>query len=265
MFLSASGRPLAAVLVAVILSGCASVSVSGSWGGEAHWPDRGTLRSAAMDAARDPHTWVPLASAALLIATGADDSASEWLERESPLFGRHAGDRSDLFADLSAAAYFITALAARSDRLRHKARGLGVGVGAMAFNKGVTGGMKSLVGRERPNGRDRRSFPSGHSSGASVSATLAVANLDYLPVANGLRTGLTIGFYGLAAGTAVARVEAGEHHLGDVLTGYALGHFIGAFAQRAFLEPHSERVSVGFSPSGRGGSFVIRVGLGEPQ
>ena len=40
---------------------------------------------------------------------------------------------------------------------------------------------------------------------------------------------------GIAAGTAWARIEAGEHYPSDVLVGYALGHFFSAFIQDAFL------------------------------
>jgi hypothetical protein len=51
--------------------------------------------------------------------------------------------------------------------------------------------------------------------------------------------GLTEGFKGLAAaltvGTAYARVEARQHFPSDVLAGAALGHFIGVFADEAFL------------------------------
>lgn len=41
----------------------------------------------------------------------------------------------------------------------------------------------------------------------------------------------------LAVGTAWARVEADVHYPSDVLTGLALGHFIAAFFNEAFLMP----------------------------
>ncbi len=143
----------------------------------------------------------------------------------------------------------------------------GVGVGALALNRGLTGGggLKSLVSRERPNGRDDRSFPSGHASGASVSTSLAIANLDYLPVSDFMNTGLRMGLYGVAGATALARVEAGEHHLADVLAGYALGHFVAAFMQKAFLESGGAQAAVGFVSEGHGGVLVLRLPLGRTQ
>jgi hypothetical protein len=40
---------------------------------------------------------------------------------------------------------------------------------------------------------------------------------------------------GIAVGTGWARVEANKHNPSDVLVGYALGHFLSAFINDAFL------------------------------
>lgn len=51
--------------------------------------------------------------------------------------------------------------------------------------------------------------------------------------------GLQIGFTTLTVSTAWARVEAKSHFPSDVLAGMALGHFIGAFINDAFLGTES--------------------------
>ena len=60
----------------------------------------------------------------------------------------------------------------------------------------------------------------------------------------------------LTAGTAWARVEAGEHYPSDVLVGVALGNFMGAFFTEAFLglEPGT-RVAFTAEPA-RGGAVL---------
>jgi hypothetical protein len=44
----------------------------------------------------------------------------------------------------------------------------------------------------------------------------------------------------LAAGTAWARVEAGQHYPADVLAGVALGRFLGDFMSRLFFEAEGD-------------------------
>jgi len=46
---------------------------------------------------------------------------------------------------------------------------------------------------------------------------------------------MKMGVAGIAAGTAWATIEANRHYPSDVLSGYALGHFLSAFINDAFL------------------------------
>ncbi|NNF52582.1 MAG: phosphatase PAP2 family protein [Gammaproteobacteria bacterium] len=259
-------RPFTICAMSVLMaSGCASAPDDRSWGGNAHWPGGGSFRQALVTAAKDPQTWVPLAGALALQIDDADENASRWLANEQPLFGRNAADTSDTLSNLTTAMYFATALAAPSAGLRDKGRGLAVGLGAIALNKAVTEGLKSAAGRERPNRQDNRSMPSGHASNASVSSAMAISNADYLPAPDWFRHGLTAGLYAMAGGASLARVEAGEHYLSDVLVGYALGHFIAAFMQQAFIQAESPAVSVSFVPVTRGGVFTVSIPVGGAQ
>ena len=255
-------RLVAAPAMVLIFAGCATTTERGSWGSHAHWPSAGEFGQAALAAAKDPMTWVPLAGAAALGITGLDDDLSEWAVDHQPLFGRDAGDASDTLRDLSTISYAATALLAPAPNLEHKVKGIAVGISAMAITEGITSVTKSATDRERPNRRNNASFPSGHASAASVRATLAAANLDYMPLPRWANVGLKIGFHGIAGGTAWARVEAEQHHASDVLVGYALGHFIARLMHVAFLEAGHRNVAVSFVPQPDGGLVRLRYQLG---
>jgi membrane-associated phospholipid phosphatase len=89
--------------------------------------------------------------------------------------------------------------------------------------------------RERPDGSDDDSFPSGHASTAAVFGTLTVRDLQSIDVSSAIRTTLEIGAGAMTAGTAWARVEAARHYASDVRVGIALGNLMGAFFTEAFL------------------------------
>ena len=76
---------------------------------------------------------------------------------------------------------------------------------------------------------------------------------------------MTFGLYGIAGATGLARVEAGEHHLTDVLAGYGFGHFVAAFMQQAFMEAGTKTVSVSFVQADKGGVLVFSVPLSGPK
>ena len=256
---------LALIVIAGTLMGCATTTGKGSWGGGAHWPNGEALKKAAQRAAKSPHTWAPLAAAALLSIGDADDSLSSWAAREQPVFGDKAADASDTLLALSKWTYVATGLVTPSDSVGDRAKGFAVGVSATVATLSITRGLKSLTGRERPNGRDDKSFPSGHSSTSSSWATLTAQNIEYIAMADWARTGLTVAVYGVAAGTAWARVEAEEHHITDVLVGYALGHFVAAFMHEAFLEAGTTGPVVSYTAIDGGGTLTLRMPLGRSQ
>jgi len=118
---------------------------------------------------------------------------------------------------------------------------------------GITDGLKSLTNRELPNENNSDSFPSKHTSQASVRATLAARNLDYINMNTNLRRGLQGTVYTAAGLTAWARIEAAKHYPSDVLFGYALGHFIGAVANDVFITPASQgNVMISVTPEQSG-------------
>ena len=99
----------------------------------------------------------------------------------------------------------------------------------------TTSGLKSAITRTRPDDDGKDSFPSGHSTRAFATATMASANLEGTPMPAGLRIGLDAGITTLAAGTAWARVEGGRHFPSDVLAGAAIGSFVSTWVRECFL------------------------------
>lgn len=82
----------------------------------------------------------------------------------------------------------------------------------------VTEGLKQAFPERRPDGSDRRSFPSGHTSiSFAAAATLH------------RRNGWEVGLPAMAVATfvGVARVKANEHHWYDVLAGAGIGGVAG--------------------------------------
>jgi len=234
------------------------------------WGDAATLapgwqrvKASAVDAVRSPWVWAPLASAAVLQVDSWDEDVADWASDETPVFGspENAADWSDGLRIASLVGYGASVLATPSgdldgDWLRAKAQGAAVGAGAFAATAGVTSGLKSLTSRERPDGSDDNSLPSGHASTAAVFGTLTVRNLQGIDLSPALRTTLEIGAGAMTAGTAWARVEAGRHYPSDVLVGIALGNFMGAFFTEAFLGLESgARFSFSAAPV-RGGALV---------
>ena len=89
---------------------------------------------------------------------------------------------------------------------------------AFLINAGYTVLVKEVVRRERPNGEDQLSFPSGHASNAFALA--AVAQGHY-----GWKEGVPA--YALAGLIAVSRLQRNAHYLSDVLAGATLGYIVG--------------------------------------
>jgi membrane-associated phospholipid phosphatase len=82
----------------------------------------------------------------------------------------------------------------------------------------VVTGLKYAVGRERPDGSNNLSFPSGHS----------IVAFSFAPVVakyGGWELGVPA--YAFATVTALARVEGYHHYLSDVVAGATMGILIG--------------------------------------
>jgi len=233
----------AMVGIALLLCSCGTLPNGRGWGQDATIkPGWKAVRESAVRAARSPYTWAPLAGALLLQIDDWDENISTWAADKTPVFGsrKSARNASDTLRNLSVAALIVTTLATPSgdssnDWLAAKSKGLTVAAAANLLNGGATVALKNWSDRTRPDGSDRNSFPSGHSSFATLSATLAARNLQSIEMGANYQRAMRIGFGVFAGGAAWARVEANVHFPSDVLVGAAIGHFIAAFINDAFL------------------------------
>ena len=92
--------------------------------------------------------------------------------------------------------------------------------------------LKYTVQRQRPDGSNKQSFPSGHTSNAFSWATVAAHHYGWK---------LGVPAYALAGLIGVARMEKNVHYLSDVLAGAG----IGILSARTVLRKDSEPPSPG--------------------
>lgn len=135
-----------------------------------------------------------------------------------------------------------------SGRLAGKGRLAQVGADIMRaqiLSQAYTQALKFTVQRERPDGSNSVSFPSGHS--ASAFATATVLQRHY-----GWKVGVPA--TALAAYVATARVRDNKHYLSDVVFGAAMG----IAAQRTVML-HSRRYDMAIVPAAGAGYRSVTV------
>ena len=93
-------------------------------------------------------------------------------------------------------------------------------IAAVAIMNGIAQTTKYTVRRERPDGRARNSFPSGHTATAFMTAQML--HKEY---GETVSPWISAGGYGLAATTGILRVIANRHWCSDVMGGAAIGVF----------------------------------------
>jgi len=89
---------------------------------------------------------------------------------------------------------------------------------ALVANIMSTYAIKSLSQRQRPDGSNNYSFPSGHTSNSFLAAEL-INQIEGMS--------LSIPFYILSINTALSRINDKKHFLSDVVFGAAIGISIG--------------------------------------
>ncbi|ERL55947.1 phosphatase PAP2 family protein [Psychrobacter aquaticus] len=126
----------------------------------------------------------------------------------------HAGNSSDIAKAGDILSFAIPAAAYGSTYYMDDKEGRQQFYYSFATNVAATYALKSVVDKERPNGSDDNSFPSGHTSRAFQGASFIHKRygLEY-----------SIPAYIGAGFVAYSRVEADEHDTADVVAGAALG------------------------------------------
>lgn len=171
------------------------------------------------------------ASMALLVAPGAAEAK-----------GEKGWDTAS-----SIGAYGLTAVALGVPLVKGDTQGALQAGGSVAAAQLVTFGLKEAFPELRPDGSDRKSFPSGHTSMAFAAAS-SIYN----------REGSSAGIPALAVATfvGIARVKADKHHWYDCVAGAGIG------AASGFLitnRPNRQIAVVPWGDSNGGGvSFAMR-------
>lgn len=250
-------RIVCLIVCVSVLSGC--ITSGGTHGVNPRWPGASEAWQAARTAATEPGTWVPIAAAGLLTIDNVDGRLTDWAIDHQPLFGDDADGVSNDLQRATTALWLTTALVAPSDSFGDKLAGVGAGFAAVALEGAVITGLKDAVGRERPNGQNDLSFPSGHAGRTQALATMTAYNVNSMDLSEPARLGLIAGSQLLAAGTAWARVEAGKHHVSDVLVGSAIGHFMAAFVREAFFTGDTSAIAFSYEALDGGGAVTLSL------
>ncbi len=240
------------LLLSLVLAGCGTLPSGRGWGEDATWrPGWQRVRASAVNAARDPWVWAPLAGAVVMQIDDLDERTADWAREHTPIFGsqRNAENWSDDLRTASAVTHYATIVATPggdefTDWLAAKAKGTLVDVAAVSATTAITRSLKTAVGRERPNGADDESFPSGHTSSSAVHTRLASRNLHSIQIPVGARRTLDIGLYALTLGTSWSRIEAGWHFPADTMFSMALANFVASFVNDSFLGLDSDSASL---------------------
>lgn len=118
---------------------------------------------------------------------------------------------------------------------------------SIAVSGAVTQALKYTTRRERPDGSDLKSFPSGHASGTFAVATALERHLGWRYAVPG---------YAVASYVAISRLPANRHWFSDVVFGSAVGIIAGRTVT-SHEASHPFPVAVSYIP---GGVSVIYVG-----
>lgn len=117
-------------------------------------------------------------------------------------------------------------------------------VRAMAINETLTQALKFSTRRERPDGSDHRSFPSGHASTTFAVATALERHLGWKGAAP---------VYLFSSYVATSRLHDNRHYLSDVIFGATVGIISG----RTVTRHGSSGYSASIVPTRGGAAFYV--------
>jgi membrane-associated phospholipid phosphatase len=123
---------------------------------------------------------------------------------------------------------------------------------AVVVNAVWTGALKYSLHRQRPDGSDYYSLPSGHTSTAFSLATVAEQHF-------GWKVGVPA--YLLASGIGLSRIESNKHYLSDVIAGAAIGVIVGRTVTRVDGAPGAKHKTLSLYPATDPHGAGVGVGM----
>ena len=165
-----------------------------------------------------PESLRPLLAGSALAGTGVllDDEVKSAIADEDDALADFAGDYMGP-AELGVVTLGLFIGGRFSEDPRFRAMTYDLAVSA-SVNLGYTSALKAAINRERPDGSDEDSFPSGHTSNAFALASVASAHY-------GKKVGIPA--YVVASAIGVSRLRSNDHWLSDTLGGATLGTLVG--------------------------------------
>ena len=252
---------LAITLISIPVTGCGTLKNDRGWGHDAIYPvELKRIPRAAYNAFFDLQTLIPAVGEVAFGTSKWDKKVSNWASDHNPIFGskENANKASDYLLIPLYTETLVTALVAPSGEdsknwAYWKTKGVAVEAVALGTTFGATALLKEVTNRTRPDESNDKSFPSSHSSSAFANATLSNRNLNAISLPKEVKLPLQVGNIVLATFTGWARIEAQKHYPSDVLAGAALGYFLTAFINDAFIGlPEDMRFGIVIIPLKRG-------------
>jgi membrane-associated phospholipid phosphatase len=164
--------------------------------------------------------------------------AGEWLSKGTASIGKWGGN-----FDVQIAGGFATYVIGRSIANPRLASLGGDLIRGQLLSQGFVQATKFTVGRQRPDGSNSLSFPSGHTASAFTTATVLQQHYGWK---------LGIPAYAFAGFVGASRMASNKHYLSDVLVGAGVGIAVG---RTVTLHVGREKFAIGAAPT-RGGAMV---------
>lgn len=147
--------------------------------------------------------------------------------------GEHRTTIDDYLQYVPLASVYGLSLLGAEAKHNYVDRTLEVGTACVAL-VGIVGGAKYLIDKERPDGSDLNSFPSGHAAKVFMGAELVrIEYGDDYPW-------LAVGAYTIATATGALRVYNNHHWLSDVIAGAGVGILSARIGY--WLLPYTKRI-----------------------
>jgi PAP2 superfamily len=155
--------------------------------------------------------WLAGGGALALAVHPKDDDANAGLAKHDKFFnpGQTIGS---VYVQVGAAvATYVVGRVIDNRRVKHLGTDM---LSAQLVAQALTQVLKFSVQRERPDGSNNHSFPSGHASATFASATVLQRHLGWKAA---------VPTYAVASYVAISRLQENRHFLSDVIFGAALG------------------------------------------